>query len=186
MKTKKLEDKVAVIYGNGAVGAAVAKSFAREGAKIFLTGLTPTKLKVIADEILYEGGEVETTQLDALDEQAVEKHLNAVIRKTGKVDVSFNAVGISSKETQHTPLVDLSVGDFLFPIIKYTRSHFITAKAAAKQMMDQRSGVIVMHTANISRVSAPFAGGRGPAWAAMEALCRSLSVECGSHGVRAV
>ena len=43
-----------------------------------------------------------------------------------------------------------------------------------------------MHTANPARVSTPFAGGRAPAWAAMESLCRSLSVECGVQGVRVV
>jgi len=68
----------------------------------------------------------------------------------------------------------------------YTKSHFITAKAAARRMIEQCDGVIVMHTATPGRISAPFAGGRAPAWAAMESLCRSFSVECGEHGVRAV
>ncbi len=43
-----------------------------------------------------------------------------------------------------------------------------------------------MHTPNASRISPPFVGGMVPAWAAMEALCRSVSVECGPQGVRAV
>jgi NAD(P)-dependent dehydrogenase (short-subunit alcohol dehydrogenase family) len=182
----KLKGKVAVVYGNGAVGGAIAKAFASEGARIFLTGLTSAKLKTIADEILFDGGEIETAQLDALDELAVEKHMNEVIGKTGKVDISFNAIGISSKNSQHIPLIELSVENFCLPITTYTRSHFITAKAAALRMVKQGNGVILMHTANISHISTPFSGGRAPAWAAMESLCRSLSVECGAHGVRAV
>jgi NAD(P)-dependent dehydrogenase (short-subunit alcohol dehydrogenase family) len=182
----KLKDKVAVVYGNGAVGGAIAKAFAHEGARIFLTGLTSAKLRAIAEEILAEGGSIETAELNALDEQAVEKHMNAVIKKAGKVDISFNAIGLSSKDVQHTPLVELSLANFSFPIVTYTESHFITAKAAARRMVEQGHGVIIMHTANLSRVSAPFGGGRGPAWAALEALCRGLSVECGEHGVRAV
>jgi NAD(P)-dependent dehydrogenase (short-subunit alcohol dehydrogenase family) len=182
----RLKDKVAVIYGNGAVGGAIAKAFACEGARVFLTGLTLAKLKTIADEISSEGGVIETTQLDALDEHAVEKHMRDVIKKAGKVDISFNAIGIASKNVQHTPLIELSLENFFLPIATYTQSHFITAKVAARRMVQQKSGVIVMHTANASRVSAPFAGGRAPAWAAMEALCRSLSVECGEHGVRVV
>jgi NAD(P)-dependent dehydrogenase (short-subunit alcohol dehydrogenase family) len=83
-------------------------------------------------------------------------------------------------------LIELSVESFSRPITTYTESHFITAKAAARRMVKQGNGVIVMHTANISRISTPFAGGRPPAWAAMEALCRSLSVECGEQGVRTV
>ena len=182
----KLKDKVAVIYGNGAVGAAIAKAFAHEGAKVFLTGLTSAKLKTIADEIVFDGGTIETAQVDALDEQAVEKHMNDVIKKAGKVDISFNAIGISQKDAGHNPLIELSVESFFFPIATYAQSHFITGKAAASRMIKQGNGVIVMHTANLSRVSAPFAGGRGPAWAAMESICRSFSVEYGEQGVRTV
>jgi len=182
----RLKDKIAVIYGNGAVGGTIAKAFAREGANIFLAGLTSEKLKAIADEILFSGGIIETALVDALDEQSVEKHMDEVIKKTGRVDISFNAIGIPSKDVQHIPLIELPVEHFFVPIITYTQSHFITARAAARRMVKQGNGVIVMHTANPGRVSAPFAGGRAPAWAAMEALCRSLSAECGEHGVRAV
>jgi len=182
----KLKDKVAVVYGNGAIGGAIARAFACEGARIFLAGLTPVKLKAIADEILIEGGAVETAELDTLDEKSVEKHMQEVIKRAGKVDISFNAIGLSSKDVQHTPLVELSVEAFTYPIVTYAESHFITARAAASRMIKQGHGVIIMHTANLSRVSAPLGGGRGPAWAALEALCRGFSVECGEHGVRAV
>ena len=84
---KKLESKVAVVYGDGAVGGAIAKAFAREGARIFLTGRTLTKLDIIADEILRAGGIVETAKLNALNEQSVEDHMNEVINRTGKIDM---------------------------------------------------------------------------------------------------
>jgi NAD(P)-dependent dehydrogenase (short-subunit alcohol dehydrogenase family) len=182
----RLKDKVAVVYGNGAIGGAIARAFVREGARIFLAGLTPAKLKAISAEIQAEGGMIETAELDALDEQAVEKHMSEVVKKAGKVDISFNAIGVSSKDVQHTLLVDLPAANFSYPIVAYTESHFITAKAAAKRMTKQGHGVIIMHTANLSRINAPMGGGRGPAWAALEALCRGLSVECGQFGVRAV
>jgi NAD(P)-dependent dehydrogenase (short-subunit alcohol dehydrogenase family) len=183
---KRLENKVAVVYGNGAVGAAIAKAFAREGAKVFLTGRTVIKLDTIAGEILSGGGSIETARLDALDEQAVEDHMSEVIKKAGKIDISFNATGIPQTGVQGTPLTELSVERFLFPITTYTQSHFVTAKTAARRMIKQGYGVILMHTPNASRISEPFIGGMPPAWAAMEALCRSLSVECGPQGVRAV
>jgi NAD(P)-dependent dehydrogenase (short-subunit alcohol dehydrogenase family) len=53
-------------------------------------------------------------------------------------------------------------------------------------MIKQGNGVIMMQTPNASRISPPFVGGMVPAWAAMEALCRSLSVECGPYGVRTI
>ena len=183
---KKLQNKVAVVYGDGAIGAAIAAAFAREGAKVFLTGRTLAKLDEIADRILAGGGAIEIARVDALDEQAVEKHLVDTIEKAGKIDISFNAIGIPQQGIQGIPLTELSVESFSLPITTYTQSHFVTAKAAARRMVAQGHGVILMHTPNASRISPPFVGGMVPAWAAMEALCRSLSVECGERGVRAV
>jgi len=183
---KKLNNKVAVVYGDGNIGSAIAKRFAAEGAKVFLAGRTPSKLEKTANEILSAGGDIETDQVDALNEPAVEKHLSGVIEKAGKVDISFNAIGLPMKGIQGTPLTEMSLESFLLPITTYTQSHFITSKAAARQMMKQGHGIIIMHTPNASRISPPFVGGMVPAWAAMEALCRSLSVECGPQGVRAV
>ncbi len=125
---KKLENKVAVIYRDGSVEGAIAKAFAREGARVFLTGRTLTKLNSIANEILFGGGAIEKAQLKALDEQAVEKHMNEVIKKIGKVDNSFNAIGISQKGIQGIPLTEPSVESFSLPITTYTQSHFMTAR----------------------------------------------------------
>lgn len=183
---KKLENKVAVVYGNGAVGGTVAKAFVREGARVFLTGRTAAKLEAIAEAVVQDGGTMETALLDALEERIVEKHMDEVIEKAGSIDISFNAIGVDQKGIQSLPLTKLSVEDFSLPVATYTRSHFITARAAASRMIRQGRGVILMHTPNASRMSPPFAGGLAPAWAAMEALCRSLSVECGQHGVRTV
>lgn len=183
---KQLENKIAVIYGDGGVGGAVAKAFAREGAKVFLAGRTSTKLEAIAGEILSGGGTIETVRLDALDEQAVEAYMDDTVRKAGKIDISFNTIGIPQKGVQGIPLTELPVKSFSLPIATYTQSHFVTAKAAARRMVEQGHGVILMHTPNASRISPPFVGGMVPAWAAVEALCRSLSVECGPSGVRSV
>ena len=184
---KRLENKIAVVYGNGAVGGAIAKAFAREGAKVFLTGRTVTKLDAIAKEVSSDKGTFETAQLDALDEKAVELHMNEVIKKAGKIDITFNAIGgILQKDIESVLLTELPVESFLLPITTYTQSHFVTARAAARRMVKQGHGVILMHTPNASRISPPFVGGLVPAWAAMEALCRSLSVESGQYGVRSV
>src|SRR6185312_1362561 len=139
---KRLENKVAVVYGDGTIGGAIAKAFAKRGAKVFLTGRTIKKLNAIADEILASGGAIEIVQLDALDERTVEKHMDEVIKKAGKIDISFNAIGISQKGVQGHPLTELSVESFSLPITTYTQSHFVTARAAARRMVKQGYGVI--------------------------------------------
>jgi hypothetical protein len=50
------------------------------------------------------------------------------------------------------------------------RSYFLTARAAARHMVENRSGVILIHTPEPARLGAPLIGGMGPAWAAMEAF----------------
>jgi len=183
---KRLKNKTAVVYGNGTIGGAAAKAFAQEGASVFLVGRTAGKLKGIAEEIIANGGMVETAVVDSLDGQAVDEHRNEVVKKTGNVDISFNTIGLSQKGIQGIPLTELSEESFFLPIAIYVKAHFITAKAAASRMVKQGRGVILMHTPNASHISPPFVGGMVPAWSAIEALCRSLSVECGQHGVRSI
>ena len=183
-----LDDKVAVIYGaGGAIGGAVARAFAREGAKLFLTGRTLSSVQRTARDISAAGGAAEVAQVDALDEQAVEGHIASVIRESGRIDVSFNAItAVPQPGTQGVPLAELAVERFIAPVTAYLQSHFLTARAAARRMAERRSGVILMHTPEPARLGLPMVGGMAPAWAAMEALNRSLSAEFGPHGIRSV
>lgn len=88
-----LEDKTAVIYGGGsAVGGAVARAFAREGASVFLAGRSRAKLDQVAREISASGGRAETTELDALDRRAIDEHADAVAASAGGINVALNAM----------------------------------------------------------------------------------------------
>ena len=99
-----LKDKVAVIYGaGGAIGGAVACAFAREGANVFLTGRRLAPVEAVAKEVVAAGGSAEAAEVDALDEQAVDEHLQSVIDTAGRVDISFNAVGIPNPKTRACP-----------------------------------------------------------------------------------
>jgi NAD(P)-dependent dehydrogenase (short-subunit alcohol dehydrogenase family) len=142
-----IENKNAVIYAaGGAVGSAVARAFAREGARVFLTGRNVAKLEALATEIDAAGGLALAAEVDALDEQAVEQHLDGVVERAGRLDISFNAIGIPQQGIQGIPLSDLSVESFALPVATYTRAHFVTARAAARRMIAKRSGVILLHT----------------------------------------
>jgi NAD(P)-dependent dehydrogenase (short-subunit alcohol dehydrogenase family) len=99
-----LENKNAVIYGaGGAIGAAVARAFAREGAKVFLTGRTLAKVHAVTEEISAAGGWAQTARVDALDETAIERHIHDSIEKAGGIDISFNAIGIPQQGIQGIP-----------------------------------------------------------------------------------
>jgi NAD(P)-dependent dehydrogenase (short-subunit alcohol dehydrogenase family) len=191
MKNKEIEmmlkNKVAVIYGaGGGIGAATAGAFAREGARLFLTGRSLVPVEAVAKEISSAGGSAEAAEVDALDEQAVDKHLQSVIDKAGRVDISYNSVGIPDAKILGVPLIELDVEQFSLPITAYTRSYFLTARLAARRMIQNRSGVIMRITTLHSRTGLPLVGGYGPAMAAMEALTRDLSAELAPQGIRVV
>ncbi|HEX2714700.1 MAG TPA: SDR family oxidoreductase [Candidatus Acidoferrales bacterium] len=183
-----LENKTAVIYGaGGAVGGAVAKALAREGARVFLTGRTLKTVDAVAKEIVAAGGRADSAGVDALDEREVENHISSIVSDGGKIDISFNAITpVPQPGTQGVPIEKLPVDSFTAPITAYLRSHFLTARAAAHRMAEKGSGVILMHTPEPARLGAALVGGMGPAWAAMEAFNRNLSAEFGPRGVRSV
>src|SRR5215203_592091 len=175
-----LEGKNAVIYGGGgSVGGAVARTFALEGANVFLAGRTREPLEMVASDIEKAGGRVEVAELDALDEQAVEEHMGELVDNAGSIDVSFNAISI--QDVQLIPLVEMSREDFMRPISTGTATHFLTARAAARCMARQGSGVILTFSASSVRAFFPgvYVGGFGIACTAIEALTKQLAAELG-------
>lgn len=183
-----LEDKNAVIYGaGGSIGGAVARAFAREGALVFLTGRTEAKLKDVADDIRAAGGKAETAVVDALDEEAVDRHAGELAADAGSLDISFNL--IAHPYTHGVPLAEMAVDDFMAPVETAARTTFITARAAARHMIPRRSGVILAFGGPGDR-SGPnrdyYLGGTQLAFDAIETMRRQLSVELGPHGIRVV
>ncbi|WP_214410195.1 SDR family NAD(P)-dependent oxidoreductase [Sphaerisporangium fuscum] len=179
-----LENKNAIVYGaGGSIGGAVARTLAEEGATVFLAGRTRQTLEKVAGEITAAGGRARVAVLDALDEQAVETHARAVVDDAGSLDVSFNLV--TRGDAQGTPLVGMSTEDLLRPIVTGVTANFVTARAAARHMTEQGSGVILTLNSGSAKGS-PMMGGTGPADAAMDTLVRNLAIELGPSGVRVV
>jgi 3-oxoacyl-[acyl-carrier protein] reductase len=183
-----LENKNAVIYGGGgSIGGAVARSFAREGARVFLAGRTQAKLMEVADDIRAAGGQAETAAVDALDEEAVDRHADAVAAEAGGIDISFNL--ITHPHSHGVPFHEMEVDDFMAPVEVAARTTFITARAAARHMIPRRSGVILAFGGPGDR-SGPlrdyYLGGTQVAFDAIETIRRQLSVELGPHGIRFV
>jgi 3-oxoacyl-[acyl-carrier protein] reductase len=183
-----LQGKTAVIYGGaGSIGGAVARAFGREGARVHLAGRTQATLDEVADEIRAAGGAAETAEVDALDEQAVDRHADAVAADDGGIDISFNV--IAHPYAHGTPLAEMDVDDFMAPVEVAARTTFLTARAAARHMIPRRSGVILAFGGPGDR-SAPlrdyYLGGTQVAFDAIETMRRQLAVELGPHGIRFV
>jgi 3-oxoacyl-[acyl-carrier protein] reductase len=186
-----LENKSAAIYGGGgSIGGAVARAFAREGARVYLAGRTLATLEGVAQEIRSAGGVAEMAQVDALDKEAVEQHFEVIVRKAGSIDISFNAIWIRG-DLQGTPVLEMPVENFTLPVMTGVTTHFLTATVAARHMVRQGSGVILTLSSSAAGLSgrdrrSHLTGGFSTACAAIEALTRSLAGELGPQGVRVV
>ncbi|GAA1598758.1 SDR family oxidoreductase [Kribbella sancticallisti] len=177
-----LENKTAVVYGGGgAMGGAVARAFAREGATVHLAGRTLAKLQKVAEDITTNGGRATTALVDAYDSDSIAAHLASI---DGPIDVCFN--GVSVRETQDIALVSMSVEDFVRPVEDAARTNFLTSTAAARRMIEQGRGVILMLSASSARESGFEMGGFSLACASIECLTRTLAGEVGRYGVRVV
>jgi NAD(P)-dependent dehydrogenase (short-subunit alcohol dehydrogenase family) len=180
-----LQNKNAVIYGaGGSLGGAVAKALAAAGARVFLTGHHLDVVQIVADEIIASGHKAGADVVDALDKNAVETHLARVIQTAGSIDISFNAIGLNP--VQNIPLIEMDAEDFVRPVSIAMRSHFLTATAAGRAMVKQRSGLILLLTATPGGIGYPYTAGFAPACSAMETLSRNLAAELGIHSVRVV
>ncbi len=178
-----LENKVAVIYGaGGPIGSAVASAFAREGARVFLAGRTKSKLDMVADDIRAKGGTADTAVVDALDEPAVDRYVDALVAQAGQIDITVDLISYGDVQK---PLIEISVDEFLQPITNAMRTHFLTARAAARHMIKRESGVILAFGGGGSQ-TLPGLGGFKIALDAIEGLRRQWAIELGQYGIRVV
>ena len=175
-----LETKTAIVYGaGGAIGSAVARAYAREGATVHLAGRTRSTLEEVAQRIRHDGGAAHVAQVDVLDRAAVERHADGVAAGGG-IDICFNAT--SNDDVQGTPLLAMPFEEFLRPVTKAVTAHFNVAVAVGRHMTRRGRGVILVMAGG--REAIPRLGGSHVAWAALAGLCRQLAAEFGPYGVR--
>lgn len=180
-----LKNKNAVIYGaGGSLGGAFARAFADAGATVYLTGLRPEPLQLLANEINAAGGKAFAAEVDAMNEGRVNQYLTSLINEGHSIDISFNAIGW--KDVQNFPLTEMALSDYMQPIHISTQTNFITSTAAGRIMTKQGSGVILSLTATPGGIGYPNTGGFGVACCAIESFSRNLASELGVYGVRVV
>ena len=179
-----LDDKVAVVYGAGSIGGAVARAFGAEGARVFVGDRTAAKAEALAAEIEAAGGSARGLEVDALDERAVREFVDSVAGEAGRLDVSFNLISVG--DVQGTPLVEMEWADFVRPIEVAVRSSFLTVKAAVPHMVRGGGGAVLFFGGSGDPVPNYSIGGFQVALHAVEAMRRQYASELGAAGVRFV
>jgi NAD(P)-dependent dehydrogenase (short-subunit alcohol dehydrogenase family) len=188
MSSGILQDKDAVVFGaGGSIGAAVAREFALEGAQVFLAGRTQSSVEDLARQIAAAGGRANAAAVNALDDAAVSAYLDRIVRQTGRIDIVFNATGPRASEYGNgKTAADLKIEEFMVPLTTVVKSQFITARAAARHMVNRHSGVIIFLTGSPARGHVRGTTAIGAAFGAIESLTENLATEVGPDGVRVV
>jgi len=186
---QNLKDKVAVVFAaSGDIAGAVARSFSKHGAKVYVTARNVDAVKALALEIKANGGNAEAAKVDALNETEIDNFLKKVVTDNGKLDIIFNGIGVSYSEMGGRPPTTLATFEqFMAPMEKICGSQFLTSRVAAKYMKQTQSeGTVLLLTAALSRSKFPNLAGITAASAAVEGLTRVMAAEWGGEGIKVI
>lgn len=182
----ELKGKTALIFGaGGQIGSQVAKVFVREGARVFLSGPRIPSVQRTLAVLGPTCASAEVEVVDATDDEAVTRYVDSVAERAGSVDIVFNAMGVTGEEVV-APSIDVTRDRFMTYLEHMVPSQFLTARAAARHMLRQRSGTVLFLGATPALGVAPFIAGAAAAHAAIEGLTRCLATEWSPMGIRVV
>ena len=186
--TSTLKGKHAIVFGaGGSIGSAVAKEFAAEGAEVFLSGRTTSSVEAVANDIVAKGGRAQTAVVDNLDDAAVNQYIDGIVKHVGKIDIILDSTGPLARQYGNgKAAVELPIEEFMVPLATMVKSRFITARAAARHMVKQHSGVIIFVTGSPARPHVSGVTAIGAAFGAIENLTANLAFEVSPFGVRVV
>jgi 3-oxoacyl-[acyl-carrier protein] reductase len=150
-----LKGKVSIITGGArGIGKAIAETLASAGSDIVLFDVLEEELKTTAAELAAKGVRVEVFRVNVTRFEEVEKAVNDVVEKLGRIDVLVNNAGI----TRDNLLLAMSDEEWDTVLAVNLKGTFNMIRVAGRQMIRQRSGSIV----NIASVSG-VAGNAGQA-----------------------
>jgi NAD(P)-dependent dehydrogenase (short-subunit alcohol dehydrogenase family) len=176
-----LEGKVALVTGGtSGIGRASAVLFAREGAKVALTGRRAAEGEAVVAEIAAAGGEAIFIQADLTQIDAIPGIVDQVVTRFGRLDAAFNNAGISGGGPIET--LDEARWDSL--IDTNLKAHFFALKAEAAQMKKQGGGAILFNGSVLASIAQPGTSIYSASKGGIVSLARAAAVELGPHGIR--
>lgn len=135
-----LKGKVGIITGaRRGMGKSHAITLARAGAKVVVSDISLEDCQKVVDEIKKMKGEAMAVKCDVAKKNEVDNMVKAAVKKWGKVDILVNNAGIC----QFKPFLELTEEEWDRTIDINLKGYFLCAQAAAKEMVKQKSGVIV-------------------------------------------
>jgi NAD(P)-dependent dehydrogenase (short-subunit alcohol dehydrogenase family) len=178
----KLKDRVAVVTGAGRnIGEAVARLFAREGAKVAVVDLDRTRGERVTAAIKSAGGDAEAFVTDVSKASEVTALVKAVVERFGRIDILVNNVAVSDNKS----ILEITEEDWDRVMNVTLKSQFLMSKHVAQQMLAQGiAGNIVNVGSTSGWQGRPRAIAYSAAKGAIANFTRALAVQLAPHNIR--
>ena len=144
----RLKDKIAVVTASTrGIGAAIAETFAREGAKVYLAARSAERAKIMIDRLTKEGCFVSFVYNDALKQETYKSMIEEIVEKEGRLDILVNNFGTSNAD-KDLDIQSTEYAEFLKTLDLNIGSVFLASQAVIPHMAKNGGGSII----NISSV----------------------------------
>ena len=180
-----LQGKVAIVTGgNSGIGKAIALSLAAQGANIVIDFVAnPDATEALEQQIQGLGDQAIGVQADVSKVDELQKLVDAAVAQFGRVDIMVNNAGIENR----TSILDTTEAQYERVIEVNLKSAFFGTQLAAKQMIAQGDGGVVINVSSVHE-DWPMPGNTAYCLSkgGMRMLTRTAGVELAPHGVRVV
>jgi NAD(P)-dependent dehydrogenase (short-subunit alcohol dehydrogenase family) len=178
----RLADKVAIISGAASgMGAATARRFAKEGAKVVIADMLTEEGNAVAQSVATAGGDAIFLTLDVTDEAGWKQVVDETVRRYGRLDILVNNAGISGSATN-----DMLGSEMWHRVMAVDATGVFLGTAAAVRQMQQNGGGSIVNLSSISgnvgqtMVHMSYNAAKG----AVRTMTKSTAVQFGKDRIR--
>jgi len=177
----RLQDKVALITGGSSgIGEATASLFAKEGAKIAITGRNEKRGNAVTEQITKNGGHAVFISSDVRKSSDCQLAVDEILRAFGRIDILFNNAGVFYPQTT----LDCSEEEWDEQIDINLKGTFLMSKAVLPHMIERRSGVIINNSSGWGIVGGDAAVAYCASKGGVVLLTKAMAIDHGPQGIR--
>ncbi len=177
----RLKDKVALITGGtSGIGTATAICFAKEGAKVVITGRNAKRGEQVVQEIVANGGDAMFVRSDVCLADDCRNAVDCTLERFGKIDILFNNAGVFHPKT----IPDCTEEEWDETIDSSLKGAFLMSKYALPSMIERGSGSIIHTSSGWGILGGDKAAAYCAAKGGLIVMAKAMAIDHGPHGIR--